>query len=461
MLLLAGGYSAALYGQAKGGGGSGTHGVAAPANLDCPAKARQATFGVNDSGDALNGPVCVAVQFNALHYSAELGRAVTFTAGPALATQIASAPTGGGGANVQAVTISTVEAQFQNLTNEWNALAAQNVTATAAVTKAVNALQSLVNQSDDIYRTSGAAAVISAANDSGFQAIMTAAHNAAAQWSASDKVQLGLQSLQNAVSLLLLSASSAADKATLTGLQTQISAMITTIAPSAIAGDKTTAFYKQVAIVDYWDRVIHNLTADQFVKSTYVTCGVTVNQSKQVAVKLYTADRTASFTSQPVTLTAAKDPFVTVNCPSPFAISAGIEIRFLKTSTFGLVPSGSSGANQFGITQDQSTIPMPVALAHVRIAEDDGSRFGLFGTFGVAAHSQGSGTSGSAAEYLAGLSFGMFRTMYITAGAHIGQVSSLAGGYKVGDAVPSGVTTAPVTGSYKVGFGLAITFSKP
>jgi hypothetical protein len=51
--------------------------------------------------------------------------------------------------------------------------------------------------------------------------------------------------------------------------------------------------------------------------------------------------------------------------------------------------------------------------------------------------------------------------MFITAGLHLGTVSALNGGYKVGDAVPTGVTTAPVTGSYKAGFGLAITFTKP
>jgi hypothetical protein len=462
VLLLAAGCSAALYGQ--GGSGSGTHGAATPPNLECPVKARHVTYGVNDSGDVITGPVCISVQFNALHFSAELGRTVTFTAGPALATQIATAPTGGGqGANLAptTVTVGDIENRFTALSGQWSGLAALNIDATATVAKAVNALQAFVTQSDDIYRTTGAAAVIAAGNDARLQAIITSAHTAAGNWSASDKIQLGLDSLQSAISLLLLSNPSAADKATLTGLQAQITAMSTAIAPSAIAGDKTTAFYKQVAIVDFWDRIIHSLTPDAFVISTYVTCGVTVNQTKTIAVKLFTADRTPSFTSQPVTLTAAKDPFVTVSCPSPFAISGGVEMRFLKTSTFGLVPSGTTGANQFGITQNQSTIPMAIALAHVRLIEDSASRFGLFGSFGIAAHSQGSGTAGSAAEYLAGATFGLFRTMFITAGAHIGQVSTLAGGYKVGDAVPTGVTTVPVTGSYKVGFGLAISFSKP
>src|ERR1019366_724406 len=149
--------------------------------------------------------------------------------------------------------------------------------------------------------------------------------------------------------------------------------------------------------------------------------------------------RSPSFDSQPVTLSDAKDPFVTVNCPSPCVVSAGVEMRFLNTATYGLVPSGPSGTNLFGVTSNQNNIPLPIAIAHVRLAENDGNRYGLFASFGVAAHTQGSGTSGSAAEYLTGLSLGLFRTMFITAGLHLGTVSALNGGYKVGDAVPTGV----------------------
>jgi hypothetical protein len=162
-----------------------------------------------------------------------------------------------------------------------------------------------------------------------------------------------------------------------------------------------------------------------------------------------------------LTVTDLKDPFVTVSCPSPFLVSAGVEFRFLKTSTFGLIPSSPSGANQFGITDNQDKIPLPIALVHVRLRQDATHRTGIYGSFGVAAHTQGSGTAGSAPEYLAGLSIGLFRTMFVTGGWHFGKVSALSGGYKVGDAVPTGVTAAPVTGSYQSGFGLAISFTKP
>ena len=430
-----------------------------PSDRACPPNAKRLTLALKDGGETVNGPMCVAVRFNALRYSSELGRTVTFTAGPNLAATIATAPTAGGAAAAPSASAADIVNQLNALSGLWNALQARNDQATAAVNSAVNALKSLVNQSDDLFRSGDAQGVVQAAND---PRLRTALENASrAAWSASDSVQTSLKGLQIAVSKLLLSNPSDADKAQLTAIQTSIASLLTDLAPSLINGDKTAAFNRQEAIVDYWNRIIAGLTAASFEKSTYVACNVTVNQNKQTAVKLYTADRLPSFDSQPVTLSDTRDPFVTVNCPSPFVISAGVEFRFLKTSTFGLVPSGSSGANQFGITNNQDKIPLPVALAHVRLWEDNTNRYGLFGTFGAAAHMQGSGTAGSAAEYLAGFSLGLFRTMFVTAGVHIGQVSALAGGYKIGDAVPAGVTTAPVTGSYKPGFGLAFTFTKP
>ena len=142
-------------------------------------------------------------------------------------------------------------------------------------------------------------------------------------------------------------------------------------------------------------------------------------------------------------------------------VSAGVEFSFLSTSAFGLVPSGSTGANQFGITNTAHISPLPIAMISGRIAESSNHKIGLYGSFGTAAHTQGAGTGGSSAEFLTGLSIGLLRTIYITPGWHVGTVSSLNGGYKVGDAVPTGVTAVPVKSAYESGFGLAITFTKP
>jgi hypothetical protein len=126
-----------------------------------------------------------------------------------------------------------------------------------------------------------------------------------------------------------------------------------------------------------------------------------------------------------------------------------------------LVPSGTSGTNEFGITDAGGVNPMPVAMIHWRMKDFAGDKVGLYTSFGVAAHVQSSAAGGSAAEYLTGLSVGLSRAAFISAGWHLGKVSALNGGYTVGTTVPSGVTSVPVTSSYRSGFGLAITFTKP
>jgi len=64
-------------------------------------------------------------------------------------------------------------------------------------------------------------------------------------------------------------------------------------------------------------------------------------------------------------------------------------------------------------------------------------------------------------ELVTGLSVSFLRTIYLTGGLQIGKQSELAGGFKVGQTVPTDITAPPVTSSYKTGFGFAITFTKP
>src|ERR1019366_4128565 len=58
----------------------------------CPPNARRMTFALKDSGEIVNGPVCVAVRLNGLRYSSELGRTVTYSARKNLGAAIATAP---------------------------------------------------------------------------------------------------------------------------------------------------------------------------------------------------------------------------------------------------------------------------------------------------------------------------------------------------------------------------------
>jgi hypothetical protein len=432
----------------------------------CPPNLEPVLLSPKDTGEMVEGPACVGVIVNVLRYSVEFGRSVTFTAGPSLAAGLAPPTTPGGGEEPKEVrTIAErIKSIVDRLTNDKNSFRqfdGLNTTATSTVTQASTDVKAAISASDDILRTSGAAAALRSVRDDRQQTEMRNAANT--QWRAADQINQAVKGLNDEVSALLLGNPSDADKTTLTGIQTDISGFINEMTPSLLAGDKTTAFYKQKAIVQFWSRLLLDpaLTEDSFIITTYVACPTTFNQNRQVAVKLLQYDRLPLFDGQVLSAVDVKDPFITVNCGSPFSVSAGIEFRFLKNQTFGLVPSGNMGNNVFDVTSDSKTTPLPIGMVHARLTDWANHKVGLHASFGVGAHIQGSSSGGSAAEFLTGLSLSLFRTIYITPGWHYGQVAALGGGYKKGDPVPMGVTTAPVTTSYQHGFGLAFTFTKP
>lgn len=425
----------------------------------CPQNKQPLLLTPKDTGESVEGPACVGVILNVLRYSAEFGRTVTFNAGPNLAAGFAPPATPPGGAVPQNVSIDNIVKALSANKDGFRQFDRLNATSIATVTQAITDLKALVSASDDVFRTSGARAALAMTHDAAIQAEMRAATNA--QWRAVDQIYQNVKTLQDQVAMVLLGMPSDTDKARLTAIQADMIGFITELTPSALAGDKTATFYKQKAIVEFWSRLFAGLNEDSFVMTTYVSCGVSFNQNKQVAIKLIQYDRLPLFDGQPIASSDVKDPFVTVNCSSPFSVSAGVELRFLANQTFGLVPSGTSGSNIFGITQDAKTAPLPIGMVHVRLAEWKNHMLGLHAGFGVGAHLQGTGSGGSAAEFLFGPSLSLFRTLYITPGWHYGEVAALAGGFKIGDPVPSGVTTVPVSTSYKSGFGLAFTFTKP
>jgi hypothetical protein len=428
-----------------------------PDNRTCSPKAlfKAVILSPRDSGDTVEGPICVGVTVNVLRYSVEFGRTVTISAGPNLVTGFTPPTTGGGSVPKNANDLAEA---LQKAWDDWLAIDRRNIVLSGRVSKAVADLKAVVSTSDDIFRTNGAAAVVNAVRT---DQIKTEVQDALdAEWKAADDIYTTLKSLQAAASTLLLGNPSADEKTRLIAIQTQITAYITEVTPSNSAGDKTAAFNKQQAIVKYWSRVISDLKEDSFTKTTYVNCSVSFNQNKQIAVKLIQFDRLPLFENLGPSTAEVRDPFVTVTCASPFSVSAGVEMRFLGNQAFGIVPSGATGANQFNITDNAKTLVLPMGMVHARLAEWSNHRVGINASFGIAAHITSSAAGGSGAEYLTGLSFSLFRTIYITPGWHVGRVSELAGGYKPGDAVPMGVTVTPVRSSYQHGFGLGITFSK-
>ena len=112
---------------------------------------------------------------------------------------------------------------------------------------------------------------------------------------------------------------------------------------------------------------------------------------------------------------------------------------------------------------DSRLHPMPIAMVHLRLADWDNHKFAFHASFGVAGNIKGQESGGSAAEFLPGVALSFWRTMFLTIGPHIGTKAELAGGFKEGDQVPSDITSiqGQVKRSYTVGFGFAVTFTKP
>ena len=124
--------------------------------------------------------------------------------------------------------------------------------------------------------------------------------------------------------------------------------------------------------------------------------------------------------------------------------------------------AGNPSVNTFGVINDSDVTPVPWSW------RASGSGTGnitntLFTGFGVSGNLQNQASGGSTAEFLPAGTFSFWRTMYVSLGPQIGSKSELAGGFSVNQPVPSDITTidGQVKRTRTVGFGFAITFTKP
>ena len=156
---------------------------------------------------------------------------------------------------------------------------------------------------------------------------------------------------------------------------------------------------------------------------------------------------------------------VTVECASPFNVSAGVAFSTIPDREYAIQPvatppGSTTTTNQFALTADSSFHPLALGMVSARLCEPN-EIIAFHLSFGLAGNFKSQNAGGSSAEFLIGPSISLFRTMFITPGLHIGRKTVLADGYTVGSPVPSNVTTPPLQSSYKPAFGLAITFTKP
>jgi hypothetical protein len=244
---------------------------------------------------------------------------------------------------------------------------------------------------------------------------------------------------------------------------------------------KQTALTTNVAILKFWDSRFQELglrtditdtqlaqlsLADSFVATSVLACGNIFNQSSTTTASLTVYDESQTLAGNLATPSPHQDGnFFTLTCASPFSVSGGVEFSAIPAREFGIVKStggvNNTSVNTFGYSSQSPFHPLPVAVVHVRLWESPNQKYAFHASAGASGNIQGQNSGGSSAEFLMGGSFSFFRTMFVTAGLHIGTKTSLAGGFKIGDQVPTDVTTVPVTKSYATGFGLAITFTKP
>ena len=128
-------------------------------------------YGTTDSGDMIEGPVCVAVSFNAVRYVGQLVRAYTVTAGPTLSAGltppsafVASKAAGNllkSAAPANLDTLQAIQDDYENAYKEFYVTRENaNADSAAILNKALNSLKDLVSASDQLYATGGASSVL-------------------------------------------------------------------------------------------------------------------------------------------------------------------------------------------------------------------------------------------------------------------------------------------------------------
>ncbi len=393
----------------------------------------------NSSGETVEGSACVETTSNTLRNSIYITTAITQTAGPSPASIFPGAgdkSVGGGGGSA---TLAVLEGRVRTAQNELRLRLDDNRAAAAHLDDIIARLREFILHSDE--GVAGGRFDILAGQIKTHEDELDQVTANGSGWKATDDIVRMVHAAQNDW------ANFAVDHAD-----------VLSDPDPAKKAENTNKYNALKAQLD-------DLETKALVVHQDVPCRTVFNMSRSTAVKLTVGDRLPFFDGQQMS-SQTHDAFVTVTCTSPFSLSAGVAFSSIEQREFAIVQSAPAAGsttlvNKFGYSSKSAFHPLPLAMAHMRFYESKSHRYAVHATFGIAANIQGTNAGGSNAEYLPGLSFSLFRTMYLTAGAHIGKQASLAGGFNVGDVVPTGITSPPLQTSYKVGAGFAVTFTKP
>ena len=473
------------------------------------------TGSVSDTGRTYEGPVCITVLYNPVQQFVALQTSTATTNGPDLSKVVLGGPSAGGtlgaqGPGKKPANLPAAVAQLyddaQSLGSKLNVMKQNYATSTQHQEQAVAAI-ALLRQTTKLLSGTDAIAKVKTGYE-GLRDTLNTALASVATYVPSDRVNNNreillaiAQNQEDQLNALPLEypngtqGTFSCTSATIdvawsdwvvkckdsfyTPLKTMIDANFQIAKDFASDSANTVALKRKVAIVQYWNTLFSTLglqtnllksdiealdISHAFYTEIGVRCGALFNQSSNTSINIATADLGPTLDGNDPTI-KAQGPFVTISCGTPFAVSAGVGFNTIEQRQFAIV-QGSDGKggtiNTFGITNDSKVTPTALVIVHVRLAEWDRHRYGFYGSFGVGGSLQNPNNS-SPVQFLPGVSISFLRTMYVTLGPDIGSKTSLIGGFKVGDPVPSGISS--VTGltetSHAVGFGLAVTFTKP
>jgi hypothetical protein len=224
-------------------------------------------------------------------------------------------------------------------------------------------------------------------------------------------------------------------------------------------------FDKAQGVLRQWREIFADAQAqrESYFELPYkdVGCGFAFDQNKETKIILIKQDRLASPDAA-----AVEQELVTVVCSSPFSVSGGFGFSSVNEREFVFVqstkPVTANGIttqqviNRFGFKNNSSFRPIPLLLLNTRVYErSDDIALHLSAGAGVDIKT---GEAGSDVEFIVGPSVSFKRSLFVTAGFHVGRVPKLAGGFNLGDEVPEGIDAPPVEKAWKTGFIVALTF---
>jgi len=198
--------------------------------------------------------------------------------------------------------------------------------------------------------------------------------------------------------------------------------------------------------------------AQDFESSYEANCGGLLAGSSSTVVTLTLTSRTDSKTT--------KLDDVTVQCLSRIAVTGGFIFSSLPQRTFTAIgansalPSPAPGAPTpppATIQQSVSSSVRPVPFAFVNVSMSQRClEHCWFASFGAGVNS-GSASGSTTVDFATGATYSLFRYLFLSVGAHLGQVNYLANGYSPNGPIAAGATVPTLTRS-QIGAFLGITF---